>query len=187
MASFAEVEFGFDMRVDRVAEHPRITKPFSDEAGRASSGRKVDAALQTGDVRLTMGGEPTFVSIDDRIGRVEHRRRRPDQTRSRGSIDPPAARKFAPNGFLHHGQGKWYPGESLPRWTFSLYWRRDGKPIWRDLSLIAEEGERKPVTADDAAGCWRRSHSTSPSRRTMWCRLSRIRRNGSSKATCRRM
>src|SRR6202041_1439117 len=141
----AEVLFDFDMRVTRIKEPPRVTKPYTDEqwAEIEKLGDTVDQVLKNHDVRLTMGGEPTFVSIDDRSGAEWHTAAvGPTKRALADKLIRRLRDRFAPGGLLHYGQGKWYPGESLPRWTFSLYWRRDLKPIWQNPERIAAEGQQ---------------------------------------------
>ena len=153
VASVAEVDFSFDMQVTRTAEHPRITKPFSDDAWSALNrlGKDIDKRLDAGDVRLTMGGEPTFVSIDDfESAEWNSEAVGPTKRRLADKLMRRLQDKFSTGGLLHYGQGKWYPGETLPRWTFSLYWRKDGQPIWQNPDLLAQEDTHEDVGPEDA-------------------------------------
>ncbi len=149
----AKVEFAFEMEVTRLREAPRITAPFSDGswAKLDALGEAVDRDLIAQDVRLTMGGEPTFVSVDD-LESAEWNTAAVGPSK-RGFADDLIRRlrdTFAPGGFLHYGQGKWYPGEPLPRWAFALYWRKDGKPIWANPDLIARPQGGVGATRDAA-------------------------------------
>jgi uncharacterized protein (DUF2126 family)/transglutaminase-like putative cysteine protease len=138
----SETEFSHTMSVRRIVESPRVTKPYTDEQWCAieSLGHRVDTELDKGDVRLTMGGEPTFVSIDDMDGAEWNMTALgPKKRVLAGALIKRLRQQFGPGGLLLYGQGKWYPGESLPRWALSCYWRRDGVPIWRDDALIADE------------------------------------------------
>ncbi|MBA2113892.1 transglutaminase family protein [Bremerella alba] len=139
----AEVEFDFDMTITRFHEDPRVTKPYTDDEWQEiqSLGHEVDKHLDRVGITMTMGGEPTFVSIDDMEG-DEWNTAAVGPTK-RGLADKlmrKLFKRFGDGGFLHYGQGKWYPGESLPRWAFRCYWRYDGEPIWKDASLLAEDG-----------------------------------------------
>jgi uncharacterized protein (DUF2126 family)/transglutaminase-like putative cysteine protease len=147
-------DFKFAMSIRRIHELPRVTKPYTDEQWAAidSVGRAIDRDLKAADVRLTMGGEPTFVSIDDRDGAEWNTAAMGPTKRIRASdLLWRMHDRFAPGGLLHFGQGKWYPGESLPRWAFGCWWRKDGHPIWRDPSLTAREDGKYGYTPDDAA------------------------------------
>ncbi|WP_407972411.1 DUF2126 domain-containing protein [Burkholderia pyrrocinia] len=148
-----EVSFEHEMAVTRVYESPRVTKPYTESQWDAvrTLGTQVDGALAAGDVRLTQGGEPTFVSIDDRDG-AEWNTDALGPTK-RGYATELVQRlraEYGDGGFLHFGQGKWYPGEQLPRWALSIFWRADGQPVWHDPSLFADEREPSAYTTDDA-------------------------------------
>ncbi len=135
-----ETAFEFENTVTRIHEDPRVTKPFTPAQWSevVALGDAVDAALEAGDVRLTMGGEPTFVSVDDMDGAEWNTAALgPHKERLGRELLQRLATRFAPGGLLHHGQGKWYPGEELPRWAYSCYFRTDGGPLWKERSLLA--------------------------------------------------
>ena len=135
------VEFEFRMSVTRVHEDPRVTRPYTDAQWQAidALGDAVDRDLATHDVRLTQGGEPTFVSIDDMEGAEWNYTALSPKKRELSEILLARLRaRFAPGGFVHYGQGKWYPGEPLPRWALGVFWRVDGQTLWRDDALIAD-------------------------------------------------
>ena len=150
----AQVTFGFHMAVTRIRETPRVTKPYSEDTWRTilASGRTIDERLVAGDVRLSMGGEPTFVAAADMEG-AEWNTAAVGPTKRRYAEDlvRRLQKRFAPGGLLHYGQGKWYPGEQLPRWAFALYWRADNQPLWESPALIAPEVSTAKVGIEDAA------------------------------------
>ena len=145
-----EVDFTHEMSVSRIWEAPRVTKPYSEDEWCAIErlGHAVDADLAIHDVRLTMGGEPTFVSIDDPDGDEWNTAALgPNKKSLAADLYHRLRQRYGARGLVHFGQGKWYPGEQLPRWSLNCYWRKDGEPIWRDDALIADES--KPGAANE--------------------------------------
>ncbi|WP_018014865.1 DUF2126 domain-containing protein [Teredinibacter turnerae] len=135
-----EVEFNYENEVTRILEDPRVTKPYTDYQWQEvlALGRAVDDELNQNDVRLTMGGEPTFVSIDDmESAQWNTAALGADKLRLAKNLLLRLREHFAPNGMLHYGQGKWYPGEELPRWALGLFWRKDGESLWSNPKTLA--------------------------------------------------
>jgi uncharacterized protein (DUF2126 family) len=142
-ADECQVDFQYHNRVRRVREDARVTKPYTEDQWAAieALGQRVDADLTAGDVRLTMGGEPTFVSVDDMQGAEWNTEALgPSKRRLADALLRRLRERFAPGGVLHHGQGKWYPAEILPRWALGCFWRRDGIALWRDRTWFADDG-----------------------------------------------
>jgi uncharacterized protein (DUF2126 family) len=149
----AEVDFQHHMKVERIWEAPRVTKPYTDAQWQEIEklGHAIDAQLLAGDVRLTMGGEPTFVSVDDPDG-AEWNTAALGPSKRRLAVDVynRLKQKYAPQGLSHFGQGKWYPGEQLPRWSLNCFWRRDGEPIWQNPALLDDETKSRGITPEVA-------------------------------------
>jgi uncharacterized protein (DUF2126 family)/transglutaminase-like putative cysteine protease len=131
----------FSNVVTRVHEDPRVTLPYTEAAWGAicALGAHVDERLAAGDVRLTVGGEPTFVSIDNQVDPEWTTDADGPHKRERGSALAARLKNvWAPQGLIQRSQGKWYPGEPLPRWLIGLYWRTDGQPLWTNDALLAD-------------------------------------------------
>ncbi|MDD5296489.1 MAG: transglutaminase family protein [Rhodocyclaceae bacterium] len=147
----AECEFEHSMSVARVWETPRVTKPYTDAqwAEIEGLGHRIDADLKAHDVRLTMGGEPTFIAVDDPDGAEWNTDALgPTKRHKAAELFGRLKEKYAPQGFVHFGQGKWYPGEQLPRWALNCYWRRDGEPIVANPAIFADEKQDYKADAE---------------------------------------
>ena len=150
----AETTFGFEMSVRRVLETPRTTKPYTEAQWQAikARGAEVDRALATGDVRLTMGGEPTFISADD-MDAPEWNTDALGPTKRiyAGRLIRRLMNRWSHGAVLNQSMGKHYPGEQLPRWALHCHWRADGQAIWNDPGLLASDDDKDTATAKDAA------------------------------------
>ena len=150
----SEVEFAHHMGVQRIYESPRVTMPYTEDQWTKvlALGEAVDRDLAAGDVRLTMGGEPTFVATNDRdAAEWNIDALGPTKRGYATELVQKLRAEYGQGGFLHFGQGKWYPGEQLPRWALSIFWRKDGQPVWKNPALFANESEPCNYTAEDAA------------------------------------
>ena len=150
----AETTFEYYNRVRRIHEDPRVTRPYTDDqwARIDALGRLVDGDLADGDARLTIGGEPTFVSVDDMESPEWNTAADgPAKRELAGRLVRRLARRWAPGGVIQHGQGKWYPGEALPRWQMGVTWRVDGTPLWRRPELLADPAAAGDAGPDEAA------------------------------------
>ena len=121
----------FDVRDDGDA-HPRRRRASPSRTPTSSGRRSTRSASAStpicarGDVRLTMGGEPTFVSIDDRDGAEWN-------TAALGPTQAPAGRRRCCGGCATasrragcctSARASGIPGEPLPRWALGCYWRK---------------------------------------------------------------
>ena len=148
-----KVEFSHEMSLTRIWEAPRVTKPYSEAQWQAIDrlGHAVDLDLKKYDVRLTMGGEPTFVSMDDPQGEEWNiTALGPNKRQLATRLYHLLRARYGAQSLVHFGQGKWYPGEQLPRWSLNCFWRSDGQPLWLDESLIADESKPGDVKSDRA-------------------------------------
>lgn len=150
----AKTEFVYANKVFRIHEDPRVTKPYSEDQWKKVNelGNYVESKLQEGDVRLTMGGEPTFVSKHDMESDQWNAEADGEDKRNMAyNLAEKLRSEFSNDqGFIQIGQGKWYPGEPLPRWKYAIHWRKDGIPIIRDTSIFGNPNKNYGYSFKDA-------------------------------------
>lgn len=154
MAEPAETEFSFKNEVTRIEETPRVTKPYSETQWEKilAVGDLIDEDLVANDVRLTMGGEPTFVSVDNQDAPEWNSAADGAHKRSlSNTLFHKLKGEFGTGALMQYGQGKWYPGEPLPRWKLACFWRKDGVAIWKDDALMADLSKDYKMTVEQSS------------------------------------
>jgi uncharacterized protein (DUF2126 family)/transglutaminase-like putative cysteine protease len=149
-----EAEFDFEMKVTRVKETPRVTKPYTPKQWQdiLLRGQAVDLSLREHDVRLTMGGEPTFVAASDfEAAEWNIDAMGPTKRKYAGRLIRRLTPLWAPGAALTYNMGKHYPGEQLPRWSIHAHWREDGEAVWRNPELLASDDDHDDAAVEHAA------------------------------------
>ena len=109
-----DVETKFDFphvghaRLRIAARHPFLIKDAVNGARfEALTGCTIDEKLMAKDVRLTMGGEPTFVSVTNRDGLEWNFTALSPEKQQKGEMLLKRLRdRYATGALLHYGQGK---------------------------------------------------------------------------------
>ncbi|HET6981404.1 MAG TPA: transglutaminase family protein, partial [Myxococcaceae bacterium] len=129
----AASEVTFDVRLARLGHEPRPTAPFPDSvyAELLDSADRADGSLRDAGLSLTSGGEPTFNSREEAAAPEWNEAALGPSKWTQGlRLCAELRRRMLPGAVLLAGQGKHYPGESLPRWSLELVGRADGQPVW---------------------------------------------------------
>jgi uncharacterized protein (DUF2126 family)/transglutaminase-like putative cysteine protease len=153
-----ETIMDFANRVRRLEDEPRTTLPYTavqiDHIQQL--GEAVDDRLKTAGLELTMGGEPTFVSADDMTSaQWTVAADGPEKRQIADRLAAALADRYAKGGLVQRSEGKWYPGEQLPRWQIGLVWRSDGEQLWSDPALLADPLDSTKSNPDAAASAER--------------------------------
>jgi uncharacterized protein (DUF2126 family)/transglutaminase-like putative cysteine protease len=131
-------DLSFEMKVGRLGHEPRPTAPFPEETWTelVASGDRVDLALNEHKIELTVGGEPTFTSrLHPEEPEWNEGALGPTKWRQGLALASALRERIARGAVILHGSGKQYPGESLPRWTLDVIYRRDGASLARNRPL----------------------------------------------------
>lgn len=102
----------------------------------ASVADKVDATFAAHGVRLTLGGEPTYIPVDPQGPEWSVTALGPTKLRYAYALADALIEQSLPNAVAIYSPGKFYPGEVNPRWAINLVWNRDGSPLVPSLAEI---------------------------------------------------
>ena len=100
----------------------------------AAVANRIDAVFAEHGVRLTLGGEPTYVPIDPSGAEWHVTAMGPTKLRYGYALADALISQSLPNAIAIYSTGKFYPGETNPRWAINLIWNLDGSPFVPSLA-----------------------------------------------------